>query len=866
MTRPATIIARLCRFGSPLVWSALTVVLLIGCGSGGKTNESSTSLGDTTPILISESQTSVALGGTVRFSALQQNAAITGGQWSVQGGAANGSIGSSGLYQAPSEMPAQSTVTIAYTTSTNSATASITILSSANLLNSTSTVLVQATQATVQIGGTDQFTATEQGQTATGGEWAVFGGTPDGSISPSGLYQAPSVQPNPSTVMVGYLLNGQVYSANITVGSGVGPTISAITPGSVQSLSSSIQITGTLYSASSVVSINGSTVPTTFVDADHLAASITLAAPLNAQLQVVVTTPGYGQSAPFALPAVFPAITVNPAQLAGGSVTLTVTGANFNQGTTVSLNGNALATNVVSSTQITATGFLPPWVTGNVLVEVLGVGGAASAALNVPIAPTAVTFDAAARFASQAAMGPRPDVVMHIQQIGFDQFITDQFALPGVTYTMDPFRDYLQNTISGNSLLRQRVALALQSFIVCQDQDFAPSVSFFESMLENDAGGNFRPLLTDIAENNNLGWLLNLANNQVATSAINQPNQNFGRELMQLFSIGPMMLNDDGSQQLDSNGDPIPAYTQDTVIDLTRALTGWRYGPIINSADVAWGVDWSQPMTGNDSAHDHNAKLLFGTVAMPAGQNIFQDQTQALDAVFNHPNVPPFISYILIQHLVKSNPTPAYIQRISAVFEDDGNGVRGNMQAVVRAILEDPEARQGDTSPSPSDGFLQEPLLTQTFATGVLQSVIPDDQTIYLPKSLGETWWNSPTIFGYYSPYYIIPGTTVHSPEFMLWNNIFAIQRSEALWGIVSAQGPGFSNQYFSGSWLFQNFTTIPQMVEALNHLLYHGQMPSQEQEAIINYCAQLNPFETQVQLETAIFLALNGDSYNVVQ
>ncbi len=129
----------------------------------------------------------------------------------------------------------------------------------------------------------------------------------------------------------------------------------------------------------------------------------------------------------------------------------------------------------------------------------------------------------------------------------------------------------------------------------------------------------------------------------------------------------------------------------------------------------SYGADWSQPLVANQSQHDKGQKTLFGNVTLPAGQTAEQDRTMALDAIFAHPNVPPFISRILIQRLVKSDPSPDYVKRISAVFKDNGKGIRGDLSAVVRAILLDPEARSGDSSPSPSDGFLQEPYLFETF-------------------------------------------------------------------------------------------------------------------------------------------------------
>ncbi|MCU1251284.1 MAG: hypothetical protein JWQ49_4313 [Edaphobacter sp.] len=731
--------------------------------------------------------------------------------------------------------------------------------------------VVQASQAAVPVNGTDIFSVTRGGATVTGGQWVVLGGSANGTIDSNGLFHAPASVPSPANVSVDYILSGQAYTGTVTVMSAATPTsapaIQSILPNIVQTLSTSIQIKGSGFVPSSVVTLNSTPIHTTYVDAQHLEAVIALQNPISATLQVRVWNPNSGDASGAAtMTAVFPSITVQPASVAVGNVSLTIHGSQFSSDDVVFMDGRALTTVVNSPTEITASGFLKPWAVGSVTIEVASNSGMTPVAAQlVPITPTAVTYDAAARFATQAAMGPRPDVVQHIQQVGFDQFITEQFQQPTVAYPSDGNpRVFVTATITGNSLLRQRVALGLQSFLVSQNENFPPSAIFYETKLEADANANFRTLLADIVSDPNITNYLNLLGNQaVNNGSLVQPNQNFARELMQLFTLGPMMLNDDGTVQTDRSGNPIPAYTQSTVIDLTRALTGWESPIEVNPADTAWGVDFSQPIAPNESTHDHNAKLLFGSVRLPAGQSIIQDRDMALDAIFHHPNLPPFISHLLIQRLVTSNPSPAYIQRMSAVFKDDGTGVRGNMDALVRAILLDPEARQGDTQPSANDGFLQEPLLFQTFAMSTLQSGGTDDQGNYLARSLGEPWWNSPTVFGYYSPSYNIPGTTINSPEFMLWNNVSVVQRSEALWGIVTGTLPGFT-QYSSSSWLFNNFTTVPEMVEALNHLLYHGQMTQQQQDAITGYCSQLNPFDTTLQLQSAIFLALNGDSYNV--
>ena len=648
---------------------------------------------------------------------------------------------------------------------------------------STSTV-VQASQATVQVNSADLFSVTRGGAAVTGGQWVVLGGTVNGTIDSNGLFHAPATVPLPATVSVDYILAGQAYAGTITIVAAATtntppPAIQTILPKVVQRLSTSIQITGNGFAPSSIVTLNSAPIHTTYVDAQHLQAVIELKNPISTTLQVGVWNPDSGDtSGSVTVTAEFPNISVQPTSLAVGNVSLTIYGSQFSSGDVVFMDGSPLATVVNSSSQITATGFLKPWAMGSVVIEVASNSGTNPvAAQSVPITPTAVTYDAAARFATQAAMGPRPDIVLHIQQVGFDQFITEQFQQPTVIYPAsgNP-RAFLTGAVTGNSLLRQRIALGLQSFLVSQNENFPPSAIFYESKLEADANANFRQLLSDVVSDPNVTNYLNLLGNQaVNNGSLVQPNQNFARELMQLFTLGPMMLNDDGSVQTDSSGDPIPTYTQDTVVDLTRALTGWEAPIEVNPADTLWGVDFSQPIAPNDRTHDHNAKLLFGSVRLPAGQSIIQDRDMALDAIFNHPNLPPFVSHLLIQRLVTSNPSPAYIQRMSAVFKDDGTGVRGNMDALVRAILLDPEARRGDTTPSPNDGFLQEPLLFQTFAMSALQSVGTDDQGNYLAGWLGEPWWHSSTVFGYYSPSYNVPGTSITSPEFMLWNNVSAV-------------------------------------------------------------------------------------------
>ena len=285
----------------------------------------------------------------------------------------------------------------------------------------------------------------------------------------------------------------------------------------------------------------------------------------------------------------------------------------------------------------------------------------------------------------------------------------------------------------------------------------------------------------------------------------------------------------------------------------------------MNPAYESFGIDFSQPLAPFDQYHDHGAKTLFGTVSLPAGQSITTDRTAALNAIFNHSNLPPFVATRLIQQLVKSNPTSAYVSRISAVFKNNGKGVRGDMTAVVTAILLDPEARAGDTATQVgvNEGFMQDPLLFEAFAMNILQQTQFDGQTEYLPGKMGEDFWHPNSVFGFFPATYLIPGTATNSPQYSLLNNLTQEHRTQYLYGIITGATSGFLSQYQNNSWLYTAFTNVPDLVDALNHQLFHGQMPAATQSEILNYCSGIS--NQQQAFTAAIFLAMNSDSFNVV-
>ena len=721
----------------------------------------------------------------------------------------------------------------------------------------------------VRAGATLQMSVQIAGVAQTNGYWYVNGTGDVGYVDAGAVYHAPLTVPTPNTATIGYYENGSSMTTTATVLNPVpNPTSSSVSV--ITQLSTPLALHGSGFLPSSVVYVQGTAMPTTYYSSSWIATTVTLPTAIRNGVTLTVQNPSPGAaSGSIVIPSSFPAVgTISPATLSTGWISLQITGTGFGSGTQVLRDGKPLVTTVNSSTSLTATGYLPPWGTSTTatITIVPQPGSVSTGTQTLPIVYPSLAYDTAARFSTQAAFGPRPGLVEHIQQVGLQGFLTEQMAVPGVAYPSGvlPRYPFLDTAATGNPLLRLRVALALESFIDNQAlteefQSFAP----WQQTVEADAFGNFRQLMTDIASNPRMGDFLNLPGNNATTSS-SHPNQNFARELMQLFSIGTSMLNDDGTVQTDASGRVIPSYDQNTILDMARVFTGWNFAPTVNANYVAFNIDWSQPLTAQDQYHDHGAKTLFGTVQLPAGQDIVTDRTAALDAIFKHPNVPAFVGRRLIEQLVKSNPTPAYVQRISAIFENNGKGVRGDLSAVVQAILLDPEARAGDTTAvSVSDGYLQDPLLWEGFLMNVLQQTQFDGQVIYLPGKLGQDWWHPVSVFSFYPATFTIPGTTVNSPQWALQNNVTQLHRSQYLYGILTGQTSGFNTDFQANAWLYNAFTTLPDLVDALNHQLFHGQMPTATQTAILNYCSGIT---NQNQAYTdAIFLALNSDSFNVV-
>jgi uncharacterized protein (DUF1800 family) len=464
-----------------------------------------------------------------------------------------------------------------------------------------------------------------------------------------------------------------------------------------------------------------------------------------------------------------------------GGVLIDLRGTGFVQGAQIQVGGSSVTTTYVSATELQAT--VPYSSATTLAVDAWNPdpGAVASTIAQVQILVVKVPVAAAARILDQATFGPTLNDIQHVQAVGLDGYLTEQFAatpslladIPNpqpTTCTNVPANceqsEWWQAALTGQDQLRQRVALALaEMFVVSTNSVNGYSVTPFHNLLVNDAFGNFATVMKDVSLSTAMGGYLNMLNsNKPATGQI--ANENYSRELMQLFSIGLYQLNQDGTPVLDGSGNMIPSYTQAQVQAFARAYTGWTYATATGGAAAKFPnttVNYGMPMAAVASAHDVTAKVLLNGTTLPAGQTAEQDLQGALDNLFAHQNVGPFVCRQLIQHLVSSNPSPAYVKRIATVFADNGSGVRGDLKAVVRAILMDQEARAGDTDATVEGGHLREPILYLANVVRGLGYFNIDPNGYYQTLSnysgnLSERPYASGSVFNFFPPDYVIPG------------------------------------------------------------------------------------------------------------
>ncbi|HHJ38475.1 MAG: hypothetical protein AXA67_12915 [Methylothermaceae bacteria B42] len=516
----------------------------------------------------------------------------------------------------------------------------------------------------------------------------------------------------------------------------------------------------------------------------------------------------------------------------------------------------------------------------------------------------------AARFLTQATFGPTDEAIDHLVRLGsYEAWIEEQFntpaslLLPGAKYIYRKYYEYClthppewgcpvslrealtrgqddvidteysqfrhvwwKNVINGEDQLRQRVAFALSEILVVSDLPDALSSSqfavadYYDTLIRH-AFGNYRELLEAVTLHPVMGIYLSHAQNEKADPQRNvRPDENYARELMQLFTIGLHELHQNGTPKTDLSGKPIPTYGQAEIQEFSKVFTGWNF------AGIPWGewhqlADKTKPMVPNENYHDTSEKHLLNGTVLPAGQTARQDLEAALDNVFNHPNVGPFIARRLIQRLVTSNPSPGYIARVAAAFNDNGEGVRGDMKAVIKAILLDSEARNGHRNKA-NFGKLREPLLTITHLWRAFRAVpikggewdVPPTIAVYnspgsyyglfsFEKDIGQNLLRSPSVFNFFQPDYAPPGKIrkagLTAPEFQIATASNVMGLTNTLNYHIQWSEP--SNRPDDWTYLRLNKETDlaahpGQLLDHLNILLMNGDMSNEMRDIILNH------------------------------
>jgi len=453
-----------------------------------------------------------------------------------------------------------------------------------------------------------------------------------------------------------------------------------------------------------------------------------------------------------------------------------------------------------------------------------------SLAFTAPAAPPALAqsplrADEAARFLTQATFGPTKaaiDALTGQSIAGLTAWITQQMAVPPSSHDAATDADFTlfskpfggttlsqsnrqaawwRIAIDGPDQLRQRVAFALSQIFVVSENNAVllnqPSaLANYYDILGRNAFGNFRTLLEEVTLSPVMGIYLSHLRNAKATVndrgvASSFPDENYAREVMQLFTIGINQLHPDGTLKLDPTGAPIPTYDQRIIAEVAKVFTGWSYSSTATNPNFRAGTaNYLRPMQMYPAFHDVSAKTIVGGRVLPANQTGEADLKDTLDTLFQHPNTGPLIARQLIQRLVTSNPSPGYIYRVAQRFDNNGNGVRGDLGAVVREILLDYEARSPSLAESASFGKLREPVIR---VTALLRGLGGGSNSNRLPLLSRETDFNlaqtplrAPTVFNFFEPNYVQPGLLAQAglfaPEYQILNDTTAMTVPNYLW------------------------------------------------------------------------------------
>lgn len=499
-------------------------------------------------------------------------------------------------------------------------------------------------------------------------------------------------------------------------------------------------------------------------------------------------------------------------------------------------------------------------------------------------------------------------VAEYIDEWGADEIVGEPYFPMSFYFRMA----WWNNTMKSDDQLRQKMAYALsQIFVISEKSQLelaAMGMGDYYDVLYRNAFGNFRDLLDEVTYHPTMGFYLTYLNNSKSNPEQNiRPDENYAREVMQLFTIGLYELNPDGTLIFDANNEPIAAYDNDDIAEFAKVFTGlgpaeyWWMWDDLSGVPVQWGdpnntiptINATLPMQMFEEWHEPGEKYLLNGAVVPAGQTGDEDIADALDNLFNHPNTGPFVCKQLIQRFVKSNPTPDYVQRVSAVFADNGEGVRGDLAAVVRAILLDPEARDCEWLTDDASGKLREPMVRYT---QIMRAFDAQNES-------GKLWnvaatfefackqhvLSSPSVFNFYLPSHAPVGPIFNqglvAPEFEILTSATAMNYINLVyvWFLVdnymdistkaSTTVPGLPE---ANPFLFDPNDNaeldlaaelaladdLPALLDRLDILLTGGLLSEEMKQTIVENCEILTLFDAEIAVKSAIFLTLISPDY----
>ena len=518
-----------------------------------------------------------------------------------------------------------------------------------------------------------------------------------------------------------------------------------------------------------------------------------------------------------------------------------------------------------------------------------------------PVKPS-ITIGEASRFLNQASFGPTEAEAMALTGSSYSNWINNQFTLPRASHyshvlylksagvNIDDFTNqhavesFWKQAITGPDQLRQRVTWGLSQIFVVGDVNTIRNASYYDLLAAN-AFGNYRTLLEEVTLSPAMGyWLSHIGNKKEDPATGRLPDENYAREVMQLFSIGLWKLNPDGTRMLDGLGKPIPTYTQEDIRGMAKVLTGWTYSGC-NPVTEPWYcfdsarsgyyrtyADITTQMAPLEAYHSTALKPIVNGVVIASGGTARSDLKIALDTLFNHPNVGPFIGRQMIQRLVKSNPSPQYVGRVAAAFGNNGSGVRGDMQAVIRAVLLDTEARDVTQTQTQTAGRLREPvqMLAQYF------------RVFTTPPSDGRfdfnVWWmesvfqqrplSSPSVFNFYSPNFLPPGemsqNVIYGPEFQILHEGTVVDAYNFIEYFVMNEVDGTTGYRHNYAALESLAGDPGALVDKLNLLLTGSRLSPASRTIIVDAVGRVSSSQPADRVKMALMLFEIAPDYKV--